>query len=170
LNFYPHKTKSTAYLLLQVLLFTVWGINVKHLILLTKGQVRVYRPGEDGRVITLYHVGVGESCILTASCILNTQTFPAIAEIEQDAEGFAVPTKQMLQWLKTEPQWQQYVFSLLSQRMSELISLVDALAFRNLDVRLAAWLLEHSNDQHRIGITHQSLAEELASSREVIAA
>lgn len=135
-----------------------------------KGQVRGYRPGEDGRAITLYHVGVGESCILTASCILNTQTFPAIAEIEQDAEGSAVPTKQMLQWLKTEPQWQQYIFSLLSQRMSELISLVDALAFRNLDVRLAAWLLEHSNDQHRIGITHQSLAEELASSREVIAA
>lgn len=60
---------------------------MKHLILLTKGQVRGYRPGEDGRAITLYHVGVGESCILTASCILNTQTFPAIAEIEQDAEG-----------------------------------------------------------------------------------
>lgn len=144
------------------------GDQCEHLILLKKGQVRVYRPGEDGRAITLYHVGAGESCILTASCILNAQTFPAIAEIEQDVEGFAVPTKQMLQWLKTEPQWQQYIFSLLSQRMSELISLVDALAFRNLDARLAAWLLEHSIDQHRIGITHQNLAEELASSREVI--
>ena len=73
--------------------------------------MRVYRPAEDGRAITLYHIGAGESCILTASCILNSQVFPAIAEIEQDAEGLVVSTQQMLHWLKTEPQWQQFIFS-----------------------------------------------------------
>lgn len=149
---------------------TIYGIgdSCEHLIILQKGQVRVYRPGGDGRAITLYHIGEGESCILTASCILNTQTFPAIAEVEQDTEGLAIPTVQMLHWLKNEPQWQEYIFSLLSQRMAELISLVDALAFRNLDVRLASWLLEHSVKAQKIQITHQVLAEQLASSREVI--
>ena len=144
------------------------GDQCEHFIILQKGQVRVYRPGDDGRAITLYHVGEGESCILTAACILNTQTFPAIAEVEQDVQGLAIPTAQMIDWLKSETDWQQYIFSLLSQRMSELISLVDALAFRNLDVRLANWLIEHSSKSSKIRITHQVLAEELASSREVI--
>lgn len=144
------------------------GDPCKHLIILQKGRIRIYRPGDDGRAITLYHIHKGESCILTASCILNNQTFPAIAEVEQDAEGLVIPTSQMLHWLKTELQWQQYIFSLLSQRMADLISLVDALAFRNLDVRLATWLLNHSTNSQKIQITHQILAEELASSREVI--
>ncbi|BCG65336.1 MAG: CRP/FNR family transcriptional regulator, anaerobic regulatory protein [Methyloprofundus sp.] len=144
------------------------GDRCDNFIILQKGLVRVYRPAEDGRAITLYHIGAGESCILTASCILNSQVFPAIAEIEQDAEGLIVSTQQMLHWLKTEPQWQQFIFSLLSQRMADLISLVDALAFRRLDSRLAAWLLEKSATSQKISITHQIIAEELASSREVI--
>ena len=144
------------------------GDPCHNLIILQQGLVRVYRPAEDGRSITLYHVGEGESCILTASCILNTQTFPAIAEIEQDAEGLLVPEKQIHLWLKTEPCWQQYIFFLLSQRMADLIRLVDALAFRHLDVRLAKWLLEQATHQQTIRTTHQIIAEELASSREVI--
>ncbi|NOQ16408.1 MAG: helix-turn-helix domain-containing protein [Methyloprofundus sp.] len=144
------------------------GDQCDNFIILQKGLVRVYRPAEDGRAITLYHIGAGESCILTASCILNSQVFPAIAEIEQDAEGLVVSTQQMLHWLKTEHQWQQFIFSLLSQRMADLIGLVDALAFRRLDSRLAAWLLEKSTTSQEISITHQIIAEELASSREVI--
>ncbi len=144
------------------------GDQCENLIILQKGRVRVYCLGEDGRAITLYHVSAGESCILTASCILNTQAFPAIAEIERDAEGLAVPTTLVVQWLKTEPLWQQYIFSLLSQRMSDLIRLVDTLAFHHLNVRLAAWLLEKSSHQQKIYITHQVVAEELASSREAI--
>ncbi len=144
------------------------GDQCDNFIILQKGLVRVYRPAEDGRSITLYHIGAGESCILTAACILNSQVFPAIAEIEQDAEGLVVSTQQMLHWLKTETQWQQFIFSLLSQRMADLISLVDALAFRRLDSRLAAWLLEKSTTNQEISITHQIIAEELASSREVI--
>lgn len=138
------------------------------LIILQKGKVRVYRPADDGRAITLYHVNQGESCILTASCILNTLAFPAIAEIKQDAEGIVIPAEKMLQWLTSEPLWQQYIFSLLSHRMADLISLVDNLAFCKLNVRLAHWLLEKSDLQQDIITTHQVISEELASSREVI--
>ncbi len=144
------------------------GDPCHNLIIIQRGLVRVYRPAEDGRSITLYHVGEGEGCILTASCILNTQPFPAIAEIEKNTEGLVVPAKQIHQWLKTEPQWQKYIFFLLSQRMEDLIHLVDALAFRHLDVRLAKWISDHSNHTKMIKTTHQVIAKDLASSREVI--
>lgn len=144
------------------------GDDCHSLIILKSGIVKVYRPAEDGRAITLYHIAENESCILTASCILNSQSFPAVAEVESDAQGLAIPADKMLSWLTSEPSWQQYLFSLLSQRMSDLISLVDALAFRKLDVRLAAWLLDNQNKSRKIFSTHQVIADELASSREVI--
>lgn len=144
------------------------GDQCQNLIILLKGQVRVYRPAEDGRSITLYHIEAGQSCILTTSCILNTTAFPAIAEVEKDAIGLVIPAHEVNLWLKDQPVWQNYIFNLLSQRMGDLISLVDALAFRNLDVRLATWILEHSKAQIEIRTTHQQVADELASSREVI--
>lgn len=144
------------------------GDVCEDLIILLEGQVRVYRPAEDGRSITLYHIGEGESCILTASCILNTSAFPATAVVEKDARGLAIPAKQVYLWLKVEAAWQQYIFALLSQRMGDLICLVDALAFRNLEVRLTHWLLEQAQHSPLIQTTHQAIAEELASSREVI--
>lgn len=144
------------------------GEQCQNLIFLLEGQVRVYRPAEDGRSITLYHVGEGESCILTTSCILNDASFPAIAEVEKDAVGIAIPASDVHLWLKEESVWQNYIFNLLSQRMGDLISLVDALAFKNLDVRLGKWLLEHSKIRPDIHTTHQLIADDLASSREVI--
>lgn len=144
------------------------GDECQNLIILLEGQVRVYRPAEDGRSITLYHIGEGESCILTASCILNTSAFPATAVVEKDARGLAIPAKNVYDWLKTEAVWQQYIFALLSQRMGDLICLVDALAFHNLEARLTHWLLEHAQHSQLIQTTHQAIAEELASSREVI--
>lgn len=144
------------------------GAPCHNFIILQQGLIRIYRPAGDGRSITLYHVGEGESCILTASCVLNTQPFPAIAKIEKNAEGLVLPAKQIHLWLKTEPQRQQYIFFLLSQRIEDLIHLVDALAFRHLDVRLAKWLSEHSNHSKIIPTTHQIIADDLASSREVI--
>ncbi|MCK5889892.1 MAG: Crp/Fnr family transcriptional regulator [Methylococcales bacterium] len=144
------------------------GSACLNLIILQKGNVRVYRPAEDGRTITLYHITPGEGCILTASCILNNQAFPAVAEIEQAVEGLVIPADKVLDWLQSEPLWQKYVFSLLTHRMSDLIRLVDNLAFCQLNVRLAQWLLVRSDKNHEIQTTHQIIADELASAREVI--
>ena len=138
------------------------------LVLVLSGQVKVFRPAETGRSLTLYYVGRHESCILTASCILNDTPFPAFAETITDVSGLAIPPAQVKQWLATEPLWRDYVFSLLSQRMGDLIELVNALAFQGLDGRLANWLLLQSGDSSIVQITHQNIAEELASSREVI--
>ena len=92
------------------------GDICQHLIILREGRVRVYHPATDGRSITLYHVGKDESCILTASCIINGAVFPAIAETETDAKGYAIPAAKVQEWMQSEPQWQQYLFGLLAEK------------------------------------------------------
>lgn len=144
------------------------GDQCESLVIILQGQVKVYRPAENGRSLTLYYVNNNESCILTASCILNNLPFPAFAETVTQVKGLAIPPKKVKQWLQDEPLWQKYMFGLLSQRMVGLIELVNALAFQGLDARLSGWLLEQSFDENIIKTTHQHIAEELASSREVI--
>jgi CRP/FNR family transcriptional regulator len=143
------------------------GDICENLVIVLEGQVKVYRPAVNGRSLTLYTVYENESCILTASCILNQTPFPAFAMTTTEVEALSVPPDKVIDWLEHEPMWQKYMFSLLSQRMINLIELVDTIAFESLDVRLEAWLQFHS-DQKLIHTTHQQIAEELASSREVI--
>ena len=146
------------------------GDSCQNLIIIQSGLVRVSHIAPDGRSITLYHIGENESCLLTASCIMNHTTFPAIAETETAVTGYAIPAQKVQQWMQSEIQWQQYLFSLLSQRMASLIDLVNSLAFKQLDKRLETWLLQQSELENTLTLktTHQFIADELASSREVI--
>jgi len=146
------------------------GDFCKSLFIVLEGQVKVYRPAENGYSLTLYYINKSESCILTASSILNKMPFPAYAKTVTDVEALAIPPQKVEQWLEHEPLWQRYVLGLLSQRMSGLIDLVNALAFKGLDARLSIWLLNKTamNQHELIKTTHQEIAGELASSREVI--
>lgn len=144
------------------------GDQCESLVIVLSGQVKVFRPAASGRSITLYYVRDNESCILTASCILNTLPFPAYAETMTEVTGLAIPPEKVKEWLKSEPIWQQYILGLLSQRMTGLIELVNALAFQSLDERLAHWLMIQPIVADEMKVTHQFVAEELASSREVI--
>jgi CRP/FNR family transcriptional regulator len=136
--------------------------------LLLSGVVRVYKIGETGREITLYRFGSGESCILTANAILSRQTFPAIATVEQEAEAVMIPADAFRDWVRRYDMWHNFVFDLLSQRLSSVMALVDEVAFRRVDTRVAAFLLERSRVHNPIHITHQEIAAELGSAREVI--
>ncbi len=146
----------------------VEGDRVDAIALLISGVVRVYKVGETGREITLYRFGLGESCILTANAILSQQSFPAIATVEQEAEAVMIPADTFRDWVRRYDLWRGFVFDLLSQRLSSVMALVDEVAFRRLDARVAALLLERSRAQNPIRITHQEIAAELGSSREVI--
>ncbi len=146
------------------------GDHCNDLIIVLEGQVRVYRPATNGRRITLYYVEKNDSCILTASCVFNQQAFPAFAETTSEVTALFVPLAEVQKWLRTEPLWQNYMFSLLSERMMNLIELVNSVAFETLESRLADWLVleTEKSDSLLIKTTHQKIAEELASSREVI--
>jgi CRP/FNR family transcriptional regulator len=144
------------------------GDRVDGIALLLSGVVRVYKIGETGREITLYRFGLGQSCILSANAILNQNTFPAIATVEQDAEAVIIPSATFRDWVKRYDIWREFVFDLLSQRLSTLMAIVDEVAFQRMDTRLASFLLTRCRVQNPIRITHQEIASELGSSREVI--
>jgi CRP/FNR family transcriptional regulator len=144
------------------------GDSVDAIALLISGVVRVYKIGEMGREITLYRFGNGESCILTANAILNQKTFPAVAVVESEAEAVMVPADAFRDWVRRYDFWREFVFDLLSQRLSSVMSIVDEVVFRRMDARIAALLLVRTRPGGRIQITHQGIASELGTSREVV--
>jgi len=143
------------------------GTQCSELIILTEGNVRVFKPSLEGKSIGLYSIEPGGSCVLTAGCIFNAAPFPAIAEARTDVKGIAVPANNVIQWMSEYDVWRNYLFSLLNIRLADVISLVNTLAFQQLDARLASWLLR-TQSNNIVEMTHQEIAEELASSREVV--
>jgi CRP/FNR family transcriptional regulator len=137
--------------------------------ILLSGAVRVYKTGETGREITLYRFEGGESCILTANCILSQRHFPAIATVERDAEAVFIPAPTFRGWVDRYPAWRDYVFQLLSRRLSTVMEVVNEIAFRRMDARVADLLRKRqAGGAAALRLTHQDLADELGTSREVV--
>ncbi|EXJ14584.1 Crp/Fnr family transcriptional regulator [Imhoffiella purpurea] len=146
------------------------GSECAALPLVLSGIGRVYKLGENGREITLYRVEPGQSCVVTASCILSGRPFPAIAECETQVEALVVRPSEVRQWMGTSTPWREYVFGLIAGRLQEVFGVLDAVLFQRLDQRLVALLLgmRKAAPGRDIRMTHQALAAELGSSREVI--
>ncbi len=144
------------------------GDLVEAIALLLSGVVRVYKIGESGREITLYRFGDGQSCILTANAILSQKTFPAVATVERETEAVMIPAEKFREWVNKYELWRDYVFDLFSERLSNVMALVDEVVFRRLDARLAAFLVSRARWANPLRLTHQQIAAELGSSREVI--
>lgn len=144
------------------------GDRVEAIALLISGVVRVYKSGERGREITLYRFGNGSSCILTANAILSHRTFPATATVEQDAEAIMIPADIFREWVRKYDDWRALVFDLLSERLSTVMAIIDEVAFQRMDRRVASLLAVQGRKSNPLHITHQEIAAELGSSREVI--
>ncbi len=144
------------------------GDTVQSIALILSGNVRVYKIGEQGREITLYRFGLGESCILTANAIMNQQLFPAVALVESEAEAVMVPADTFRDWIRRYDEWRDFLFDLLSQRLASVMAIVDEVVFHRMDARVAALLLRQADQGSIIQTTHQEIAAELGSSREVI--
>ena len=144
------------------------GDRVEGIALLISGVVRVYKIGETGREITLYRFGLGQSCILSANAILSEKSFPAIATVEEDAEAVMIPADIFREWVNKYDLWREFVFDLLSQRLSTVMEVVDEVVFKRMDRRVAELLLDQAKVRNPMHITHQEIAAELGSSREVI--
>ncbi|HUF00491.1 MAG TPA: Crp/Fnr family transcriptional regulator [Anaerolineales bacterium] len=144
------------------------GDRVDGIALLISGVVRVYKISETGREITLYRFGLGQSCILSANAIISQKSFAAIATVEEDAEAVMIPAEVFRDWVKRHDLWREFVFELLSERLSTVMAIVDEVAFQRLDRRVALLLLNQAKVRNPMQITHQQIASELGSSREVI--
>jgi CRP/FNR family transcriptional regulator len=145
------------------------GDECSQLALILSGTVRVYKIAESGREITLYRLEKGESCVLTASCIFSHGQFPAIAMVEEDIEAVLIPANVFREWINRYEVWRDYIFNLLAKRLSEVLSTIEEVAFRRMDVRIAEYLLKPAlSRKGEIDITHQDIAMELGTSREVV--
>jgi CRP/FNR family transcriptional regulator len=146
------------------------GSTCSHLAFVLSGTGRIYKLSETGREITLYRVESGECCILTLSCIISGKRFPAFAVSESELQAIIVPAASIQQWMEDSRLWRRYAWNLIAERLGEVISLVEEVTFRRMDERLAFYLNQH--DLFPLGkqkrITHQQIAAELGTSREVI--
>ncbi len=150
-------------------ILSVEGGSCGYIPLVERGLIRVFKIGSSGREVTLYRIGPGESCILTVSCALTNREFPAVAKVEKEGEIFLIPSPIFKDWLERFAFWKKYVFELLSKRLLSILEKLDDISFRRLDGRVAEFLLNHlSENSCIVRITHQEIARELGSSREVI--
>lgn len=128
------------------------------------GGIRVLKPAANGRELPLYRVLPGESCIITSSCLLGHTDYNARGIAESETTLALMPRRLFDEMLGQAP-FRDFVFHLFSERIAELMQLVEEVAFRKLDQRLAGLLLGKGRLIHA---THQQLADELASVREMV--
>jgi CRP/FNR family transcriptional regulator, anaerobic regulatory protein len=133
--------------------------------LVLSGSIRVVKASTSGRELQLYRVGPGESCILTSSCLLGQAHYHARGVVEQDIEMIVLAPAEFRNLISLNESFRNYIFSLFSDRLTDLMQLVSAVAFQKLDQRLAALLVAKPSPIHT---THQALADELGSVREIV--
>lgn len=132
--------------------------------LVLDGEVKVSRTSGDGRELELYRVGEGEFCVVSAACLFRREPMPARGVAARAGHLLMIRPETFESWL-VDRDFRWAVFGLFAQRMVELTELVDAVAFRRLDARLAAALLGHGPE---LVITHQALADALGTVREMV--
>ena len=128
------------------------------------GAIRVVKLSPSGRELPLYRVLAGESCIISSSCLLGHADYNARG-VSEGQTTLALLPRPLFDDMLAEPVFRDFVFALFSERMAELMQLVEEVAFRKLDQRLAALLLGKGRVVHA---THQQLADELGSVREMV--
>jgi CRP/FNR family transcriptional regulator, anaerobic regulatory protein len=144
------------------------GQHCQNYVMCIEGQTRVFKTSESGREILLYQVGPGETCVLTTSCLMAGSPFPAESTAETDVLHAALPASAFHRLMSASPRFRKFVLDNYGDLLSSLIMLVDEVAFASLDLRLARRLLAEANEQGVVAKTHQQLALDLGSVREVI--
>lgn len=142
------------------------GMPCKAFVMRLAGQSRVFKLSSGGREILLYRVGAGETCVLTTTCLLGRSDYPASTIVEEPIRDVVIPANVFHQLMLDSPVFRRFVMENYGALISDLIVLLDEVAFQSLDARLAKLLLENRSDS--IAKTHQQIADELGTAREVV--
>ncbi len=134
--------------------------------LVVEGSIKVLKQAPSGRELLLYRVRPGGSCIITSSCLLGHTDYNARGIAETPLTLLAVPVPLFARLMTEHPPFRDFVFHLFAERISELMQLVEEVAFARLDQRLAKALL--ARQAATLNLTHQQLADELGSVREIV--
>jgi len=139
-------------------------------LLLLNGSVRVFQAAPDGRELTLYRITPGDICVMSLNSLIHRRPFAAEARAETDVEALMLAPAQLQRALQSSAAFREHVLARLSDRFCDMLSVVEDTAFKRLDVRLACLLgsLFERAGTGTIEITHQDIARELGTTREVV--
>ena len=139
-------------------------------VLIKTGGLRVFMLSSEGKEITLYRLGPQEVCILSASCILQNITFDVCVEAESDTEALLIPSAQYQKLIKQNIYAENFTYSLVVDRFSNVMWAMEQLLFMRFDKRLAIFLLDElsKTGNPRISLTHEQIAKYMGSALEVV--
>lgn len=145
------------------------GSDIVFVPIVTKGVLRIVRENDEGREVFLYHLYPGQTCAMAINCCQAGKKSMVKAIAEDDTEVMQIPVKLVEEWFKY-PEWKTYVNSTYSNRFAELIEVIDLIAFSNMDEQVLHYLQERARavNTKALYITHQQIADELHTRREVI--
>ncbi len=144
------------------------GKSPENMLFLLDGTVRVQQVSETGREILLYRITAGESCVLTTACLLAYEDYAAEGIAETAVRAAALPRAIFDELAASSPTFRNFVFTAFSKRITDLFHVIDEVAFQRIDVRLAQGLLDLAGQGDHLAVTHQQLAVDLGTAREVI--
>lgn len=146
------------------------GEYVKVIPLMLHGLAKVFKEEENGNEVLLYYIKPGESCVMSVTTMLRNEASKVKAVIEEESEIVVIPSDKALAIARKYPRWNEFIYDLFNLKFEELLTVIQILTFSNKDIRLLEYLkkevaLKKSAILHT---THQQIAYELGSSREVI--
>ena len=146
------------------------GQHFKSTLLIVSGLVKVYREDYQGSEFFMYYLQPGEACALSMVCATKSETSQVMAKAVKNTEVLSIPLQYMDQWMSRYKSWYHFVLENYRTRFEELLRTIDHVAFRAMDERLEFYLKEHRDTlkSDTLEISHQRIADELNSSREVI--
>lgn len=146
------------------------GQYIRSTMLILNGLVKVYREDEEGNEFLMYYLKPGEACALSMVCAAKQEASPIHAKTVTETEIVMVPVETMSEWMGKYKSWYQFVIETYRSRFDELLMTLDNVAFRSMDERLEFYLkrAQEATAASTIEISHQQIADELNSSREVI--
>ena len=144
------------------------GESPPGMLFLIEGTVRVHQQGDNGRDIVLYRVSGGESCVMTTACHFTHLNYYAEGLAETDVVAAEVPRAVFDDLVKASAEFRDFVLTAYSHRIVDLFRVIDDVVFGRMDLRIAERLLQLADEAGDVRVTHQSLADELGTAREVV--
>lgn len=143
------------------------GQSCDNYTVLASGTVRIFTRSPEGRELVLYRIHGGELCVLTTSCMLGRKHYPAEAVTETPIKAYVIPRDTFDRLLDESREFRYFVFSSFGERLAALMSQLEQVTLERIDQRLARFLLKHADD-HTVRVTHQEIAGDIGSAREVV--
>src|SRR5688572_8946150 len=146
------------------------GQYIKSTVLVLSGRIKIYRQNDEGGEFLIYYLGPGDACAISLICALQDQTSEITATALEDTEVLLLPVQLMDELMNKFKSWSHFVIQTYRNRFDEILSAIDNIAFRNMDERLEFYLKRSKSDSGKmiLNLTHQQIADDLNSSREVI--